>query len=137
LRLRECDYGELNGMPVSRLESERLQHVDEPYPGGESYRQVTERVRAFLRWLLREWDGTRVLVIGHSATRWALEHLLVGIPLEKLVNAPFAWQEGWLYSLETAASGPVHSLPDMTPGSDKQALELIEFWTPFVLRMCV
>jgi len=27
-------------------------------------------------------------VIGHSATRWALEHLLKGVPLEELVPAP-------------------------------------------------
>ena len=100
-RLRECNYGELNGMPVSRLESERLQHVDEPYPGGESYRQVTERIRGFLRDLPAGWDGKRVVIIGHSATRWALDHLLSGILLEDLVAAPFAWQEGWLYALGT------------------------------------
>ncbi len=38
-------------------------------------------------------------MIGHSATRWALEHLLKGVPLEVLVGAPFEWQEGWLYEL--------------------------------------
>ena len=31
-RLRECNYGELNGTPVARLEVERSQHVYEPYP---------------------------------------------------------------------------------------------------------
>ena len=40
-----------------------------------------------------------MLVIGHSATRWALEHLLKGVPLEELVEAPFDWQEGWVYQL--------------------------------------
>lgn len=102
-RLRECNYGELNGMPVleHEHERERLQHVDERYPGGESYRQVTERVRDFLHDLSAGWDGKRVVVIGHSATRWALDHLLSGIPLEDVVAAPFAWQEGWLYSLNT------------------------------------
>ncbi|MDP9265017.1 MAG: histidine phosphatase family protein [Chloroflexota bacterium] len=39
-RLRECNYGSLNGMPTSRLEAERSRHIDEPFPGGESYREV-------------------------------------------------------------------------------------------------
>lgn len=96
-RLRECDYGELNGMPVARLEALRRRHVDEPYPGGESYRQCVDRMRGFLADLQSDWDGRRVLVVGHSATRWALDHLLRGVPLEELVDAPFAWQPGWLY----------------------------------------
>jgi hypothetical protein len=27
------------------------------------------------------------------ATRWALDHLLKGLPLEQLVREPFEWQE--------------------------------------------
>jgi broad specificity phosphatase PhoE len=103
-RLRECDYGELNGMPSARLEAERPLRIDEPYPGGESYRDVVERVRAFLDDLAADYDGKRVVVIGHSATRWALAHLLEGTPLEKLVDAPFAWREGWEYVLSPPAS---------------------------------
>jgi broad specificity phosphatase PhoE len=95
-RLRECDYGELNGAPVERLEP-RSRFVDEPYPGGESYRDCVGRVRRFLGDAVREFDGSRVLVIAHSAQRWALRHLLEGAPLEELVDAPFDWQEGWEY----------------------------------------
>jgi hypothetical protein len=51
----------------------------------------------FLHDLARDWAGTRVVVIGHSATRWALDHLLNGLPLADLVDAPFDWQEGWRY----------------------------------------
>jgi broad specificity phosphatase PhoE len=47
-RLRECDYGELNGMPTARLRDEVPRRVDTAYPGGESYRDVVERVRDFL-----------------------------------------------------------------------------------------
>jgi broad specificity phosphatase PhoE len=96
-RLRECNYGELNGAPVSQIEAERSQRIDEPFPGGESYRDVVERVRAFLDDLRGTMDGTRILVIGHAATRWALDHLVNGASLEDLVVAPFDWQEGWLY----------------------------------------
>jgi broad specificity phosphatase PhoE len=35
-RLRECNYGSLNGMPRALLEAERAGHLDEPWPQGES-----------------------------------------------------------------------------------------------------
>jgi hypothetical protein len=41
----------------------------------------------------------RVLVIGHVATRWGLEHFIGGVPLEDLAEQDFAWQEGWEYRL--------------------------------------
>ena len=53
---------------------------------------------------LGPYDGRRVLLIGHSATRWALDHLLAGRPLEELVDADFAWQPGWLYRTGAGAS---------------------------------
>ncbi len=96
-RLRECNYGALNGLPAALVTDERAKHIDTPFPDGESYAEAAERVRSFLYDLVRAWDGSRVLVIGHSATRWALEHLLVGSPLADLVDAPFEWKEGWEY----------------------------------------
>jgi broad specificity phosphatase PhoE len=100
-RLRECNYGEMNGMPVAQLAAERSRHIDEPFPGGQSYRQVVEQTRDFLRDLAAQWDNRRILIIAHSANRWALDHLLNGIPFEDLVDASFNWQEGWRYSLPT------------------------------------
>ena len=99
-RLRECNYGELNGRPVAEIDALKPTRVEAPYPGGESYRQVVERTREFLADLLDEFDGRRVLVIAHAANRWSLQHLLLGEPLEELVVAPFQWQEGWEYALD-------------------------------------
>jgi len=98
-RLRECDYGTLNGLPVAALEAERSQHVYEPFPGGESYSQVVVRVQSFLRDLAPRFENTRIVVIGHSATRFALDHLLEGVPLAELVEGSFRWQAGWLYTV--------------------------------------
>ena len=55
-------------------------------------------MRAFLDGRLAKHEGGRVLLIGHSATRWSLDHLLAGAPLEDVVGAPFDWQEGWTYT---------------------------------------
>ena len=96
-RLRECDYGELNGTPEPV--HDRAAHLDVPYPGGESWRQAVERVTGFLEELRRERDGERVLVIDHSASRLALEVVANGRPLEEVITAPFVWQPGWEYGL--------------------------------------
>jgi broad specificity phosphatase PhoE len=98
-RLRECNYGQLNGRPVAEIDIERLHRIDEPFPGGESYRDVVDRTQSFLEELFPEFDGSRVLLIAHSANRWALEHLVLGTTLDDLVVAPFEWQEGWIYRL--------------------------------------
>jgi 2,3-bisphosphoglycerate-dependent phosphoglycerate mutase len=70
-RLRECDYGQRNGMPVAELHAGRREHLDQ----------------------------RRVLVIGHIATRWGLDHFIGGVPLEDLIEQDFAWQEGWEYRI--------------------------------------
>ncbi|GAA3078878.1 hypothetical protein GCM10017600_05720 [Streptosporangium carneum] len=98
-RLRECDYGDGNGMPAVQLHRNRSAYLDKPYPGGESWRQAVHRVGRFLNDLPLRWSGTRVLVIGHVATRWAFDHLIDGTPLEELVNSDFGWREGWEYRL--------------------------------------
>jgi broad specificity phosphatase PhoE len=98
-RLRECDYGQSNGMPAAELHASRPDYVDRPYPGGESWRQAVARVARFLGDLPLRWSGMRVLVVGHVATRWGLDHVIGGAAVEDLAVADFAWQEGWEYRL--------------------------------------
>jgi broad specificity phosphatase PhoE len=99
-RLRECDYGLLNGAPVVQVHRERQRRLTTPYPDGESWEQAICRVGRFVVDLPLRWSGKRVLVIGHVATRWALEHLVNGARLEDLVDEEFVWQEGWVYELD-------------------------------------
>jgi 2,3-bisphosphoglycerate-dependent phosphoglycerate mutase len=96
-RLRECDYGQRTRMPAPELHRDRARHLDTPYPGGESWREAVDRVGRFLEDLPTRWDAKRVLVIGHVATRWGLDHFLNGTPLEDLAGEDFEWQEGWEY----------------------------------------
>jgi alpha-ribazole phosphatase/probable phosphoglycerate mutase len=104
-RLRECDYGTLNGAPVDQLAPIRSRHIHQPYPGGQSYLDVVAQTRDFLTDVATDWDGRKILLIAHSANRWALDHLLHGAALEDLVGAPFAWQEGWHYTVPTPWGG--------------------------------
>ena len=105
LRLRECNYGIFNGKPVGRLAPIRSEHIRKPFPDGQSYQDVVDQMRGFLADVAREWDGQKILLIGHSATRWALANLVDGIALEDQVDAPFAWQEGWYYTLPAGWDG--------------------------------
>lgn len=77
--------------------------LDRPFPGGQGYRQVIDATRDFLAELVEAWDGERVLVIAHSANRYALQVLLDGARIEDLTDAPFTWQPGWEFTLTEAA----------------------------------
>jgi 2,3-bisphosphoglycerate-dependent phosphoglycerate mutase len=97
-RLRECNYGLLNGSSAAEMHARSADYIDKPYPDGESWRQAATRVQSFVADLLARWSGQRVLVIGHIATRWGFDHLLLGTPLEELARQPFDWQPGWEYT---------------------------------------
>jgi broad specificity phosphatase PhoE len=98
-RLRECNYGELNGAPAGALDP-RVDRAHTPFPGGQSYADVVELTRSFLADIKRWYDVATVLVVAHSANRWALDHLLgSGQPLEELIESRFSWQPGWTYAL--------------------------------------
>jgi len=97
-RLRECDYGEMTGIATELIEP--AEHIDVPFPAGESQRQAVERVSWFVRDLRARRDWSRLLVVGHVATWRGLEHSINGSPLEQLVATPFEWQEGWEYRVD-------------------------------------
>lgn len=90
----------MTGAPPDEIDADRLNRIDTPFPEGESLRDVVSRVEGFLRDLDRDWDGKRVVVIGHRATLLAFEHLLGGLPVEEAAAAPFKWQPGWRYALD-------------------------------------
>lgn len=98
-RLRECDYGDLTQHPSAEVDVEKPKRIREPFPNGESYEQTSARMKAFLQDLLRDHNGKRVMVIGHRATQYGLEHWIKGLSLEEIIPAPWKWQPGWEYSL--------------------------------------
>ncbi|HBL51731.1 MAG TPA: histidine phosphatase family protein [Candidatus Blackburnbacteria bacterium] len=98
-RLRECDYGDLTQHPSEEVDMEKIERIREPFPNGESYEQTTTRVKSFLIDLLKNYDGKRVLIIGHRATQYGIENVINNKPLEELVATPFKWQPCWTYQL--------------------------------------
>ena len=100
-RLRECDYGDLTRHSDSEIKAEKPNRISVPYPNGESYEQTVARMKEFLDMLAGEYNGKRVMVIGHRATQYGLEYWINGVPLLETVIAPWQWQPGWTYILKS------------------------------------
>ena len=102
-RLRECDYGELNGAPARPGPRRPGGGTCQPaLSGGESWQQAVAASAASSATCSPRWAGARVLVVGHVATRLGPRppHLL-GVPLvDALAAEGFRWQPGWEYPLE-------------------------------------
>jgi len=100
-RLRECDYGDLTQHSSDEVGEEKPKRITTPFPNGESYEQTSERMRSFLEDLLKDYDGKRVMVIGHRATQYGLEHWIKRLSLEEIIHAPWKWQPGWIYEFDS------------------------------------
>lgn len=99
-RLRECDYGDFTGRSKQVVGAEKLNRINAPFPNGESYQQVSERMRSFLVDLSQKYDGKTVLIIGHQGTHYGLKQWTKGLTLEAAVAELLEWQPGWTYQLE-------------------------------------
>jgi alpha-ribazole phosphatase/probable phosphoglycerate mutase len=109
-RLRECDYGRLNGASASLVHGEmRLSHLTTPYPGGESWEQAIFRVISVLPEIALRWSGQRVLLIGHKATGWALRYAIEGIEIVQLLVDDVGMPRGREFTFE-------HLSPELNRG---------------------
>lgn len=98
-RLRECNYGELDGQHKSLVIYE--EHIDEAFPQGESLKDVEKRMRGFVEFLKENYEGKTIGIVAHRAPQLALEVISKGITWEE-ANAndwrkTGAWQPGWEY----------------------------------------
>ena len=104
-RLRECNYGKLNGALTSIVEPMCEEEcIYNKFPEGESYEDVKARVEDFLKFLKENYDGKNVAIVAHKATQLALDVLLKGKTCEQALTEDWrktkSWQPGWEYKLE-------------------------------------
>lgn len=101
-RLRECDYGKLNGQPHS-FKDNLVDYIDEPFSGGESLRDVEARLEAFCTFLKDNYDGKHVAIVAHQAPQLALDVLLKNKSWQQAIKEDWrhtkAWQPGWHYTI--------------------------------------
>ena len=98
-RLRECNYGDWNGDDKADIENAKLAHIDHPFPRGESLQWAVNRVVKCLKDIQRDYDGQRVLIIGHRATQYGIENYINKIPVRQIAVARWRYQPGWEYKL--------------------------------------
>lgn len=101
-RIRECNYGDLNGEDASLVVYE--DHITNPFPNGESLKDVEARVRDFCNYLVENYDGKTVALVAHKAPQLALEVITKGITWEEAIANDWrkikAWRPGWEYIIK-------------------------------------
>ena len=75
-RLRECNYGDLNGKPSAEVEPLQELSIIAPMPHGESYEQVKARIKDFLNDIKNNYEGKHIAIVAHKAPQLALDVLL-------------------------------------------------------------
>lgn len=101
-RLRECNYGDLDGKHKSLVIYE--EHVEDKFPNGESLIDVENRMREFVDFLKENYDGKTVGIVAHRAPQLALEVITKGISWEEANKNDWRktgdWQPGWEYIIK-------------------------------------
>lgn len=102
IRLRECNYGDLDGKDKSLVIYE--EHIDKPFPNGESLKDVEKRVKDFIQFLKKDYQGKTIGIVAHRAPQLAFEVLTKNISWEEANKNDWrktkAWQPGWEYIIE-------------------------------------
>ena len=101
-RLRECNYGDLNGDDSSKVKYD--EHIEENFPNGESLMDVEKRMRSLYNELLERYDGKTIAFVAHKATQLALDVITKNMTWEDAIANDWrktkAWQPGWIYKLK-------------------------------------
>lgn len=100
-RLRECNYGKLDGESNSLVIYE--DHIKERFPDGESLLDVEKRIKEFCEYVLKEFDGKHIAIVAHKAPQLALEVITQGKTWEEAIEKDWrktkSWQPGWNYEV--------------------------------------
>ena len=98
-RLRECNYGDYDGKDKNLVIYE--EHINKSFPNGESLMDVEKRMRSFIEYLKKEYNGKTVGIVAHRAPQLALEVITKNITWEEAIQKDWrktkAWQPGWKY----------------------------------------
>lgn len=104
-RLRECNYGKLNGASSAIVEPmQEKECITNKFPEGESYEDVKARVADFLEFLKKNYDGKNVAIVAHKAPQLSLDVLIKGKTWKQALAEDWrktkAWKPGWEYELQ-------------------------------------
>ena len=103
-RLRECNYGDLNGASSDIVEPMQEEaSIEKPFPSGESYEDVKARVADFLESLKQNYDSKHIAIVAHKAPQLSLDVLIGGKTWKQAFAEDWrkthSWEPGWEYNL--------------------------------------
>ncbi len=103
-RLRECNYGKLNGASSDIVEPMQEEEcIVKPFPEGESYEDVKNRVADFLEFLMKNYDGRNIAIVAHKAPQLSMDVLIKGKSWKQALAEDWRksrdWKPGWEYTL--------------------------------------
>lgn len=100
-RLRECDYGDFTQANEELVDYNK--YIDEPFPNGESLKDVEKRIRDFLAYLKKDYNDKFIAVMAHKAPQLALEVIVNNKTWAEAIKDDWrnrkAWQPGWIYEI--------------------------------------
>ena len=101
-RLRECNYGSLNGKSDKSFKNE-THYIDNKFPGGENLRDVENRLRDLLEDIAKKYPGKHIAFVSHRAPQLALDVILRNKVWEEAINEDWRhkkmWRPGWEYEV--------------------------------------
>ena len=101
LRLRECNYGDMDGKDSSLVSLDK--HIEIAFPNGESLKDVEQRIRDFLKDIKQNYANQQIGIIAHRATQLAIEVITKNITWEEAIQNDWRktkdWKPGWKYEI--------------------------------------
>ena len=101
-RLRECNYGKLDGQSKDLIKYE--EHIDIPFPDGESLKNVESRIQNFIDDIMKEYKGKTIGIVAHRAPQLALDVIIKKMTWQEANQNDWrktsSWKPGWTYEID-------------------------------------
>lgn len=98
-RLRECNYGDLNGKDSSLVKYE--DHIETRFSNGECMLDIETRIKSFCEFLLENYNGQHIAVVAHRAPQLAFQVITEGKTWNEVIEKDWrktkSWKPGWEY----------------------------------------
>lgn len=80
------------------------EHIDVPFPNGESLKEVEKRIRSFIDDILKNYKGKTIGIVAHRAPQFAFEVITKNISFEEANKNDWMktgdWKPGWKYDID-------------------------------------
>ncbi len=102
-RIRECNYGDFNEKPGKEFKSNMKDNINIPFTNGESYKDVENRIKDFLDFAKKEYNGKHIAIVAHQWPQLALDVILKWKTRDTAIDEDWRKRKmrkpGWEYTI--------------------------------------